>query len=207
MNELFSHVANVLHASYDLSPIATPPPASTTKALFDRVRGRLSHQHHSSIVTPPLSTNSKKFNTVTSIGSTASAAMITGGFLNIRPLQPRHFKCVLLGSKSSGRRNLVHRYLHGTFECLPETPWMTWKAAVQLSASESEADFGMSNQFALILSETGSSKALDGLRRSTYQGVNVFVICFNVCDYREENWKEVRERVISVFLCRSDTND
>ena len=65
---------------------------------------------------------------------------------------------------------------------------MTWKASVTLPEDES-------NRYALALTETSPIQALDQLRRSTYQGVNVFAICYSVSDFREESWKEIRGRI------------
>ncbi|KIM27892.1 hypothetical protein M408DRAFT_51899, partial [Serendipita vermifera MAFF 305830] len=48
--------------------------------------------------------------------------------------------------------------------------------------------------YALTISETSSSRSLDPLRRSTYGGSNVFVLCFAVSDYREEVMLELKER-------------
>lgn len=77
---------------------------------------------------------------------------------------------------------------------------MTWKAAVNVVPKEHERRpslppvAGSMVPYALSISETGASKSLDSLRRSTYIGVNVFVICFSVSDYREEVMQEIKGR-------------
>ncbi|KAG8760387.1 hypothetical protein FRC14_003244 [Serendipita sp. 396] len=76
---------------------------------------------------------------------------------------------------------------------------MTWKAAVSVIPREEERRpslpiAGTTVPYALTISEVASSNTLDPLRRSTYSGASIFVICFDVSDYREEVMREIKER-------------
>ena len=83
---------------------------------------------------------------------------------------------------------------------------MTWKAAVNVVPTEHEKQpgqppvAGSTVPYALSISETGTNRTLDALRRSTYMGVNVFVICFSVSDYREEVMQEIKGRVSRSYM-------
>jgi hypothetical protein len=244
VQELFAHAATVLQTADQIPAPATPitHPTSATRSLFNLVRGRRSFSHFAS---PPHSHSRSQSHYVPhsassrqqrhQVPNSASARQQTFGtptrlnipsVINIGPgldtnpldvafMSPEHLKCVILGGDGSGKKSLVHRYLHGTFEWLPEVPWMTWKAAVNVqptstmrapdherrpSLPQPLVNPGGHIPYALSISETGASKGLDSLRRSTYNGVSVFVICFSVSDYREEVMQEVRERVCLIQL-------
>jgi GTPase SAR1 family protein len=77
---------------------------------------------------------------------------------------------------------------------------MTWKAAVNVTPVENERRpslpiIGSTVPYALTISETAPNRELDSLRRITYLGTSVFIICFSVSDHREEVMQEIQERV------------
>ncbi|KAG8872713.1 hypothetical protein FRC20_009125 [Serendipita sp. 405] len=209
VQELFNHAATVLQVTDELRPTATvnSPPLSATRALFNLVRGRRSYSHsHASLRSQthylPHSASSKRqtfshSQTPVPVLNIAPRSDATSG--NLLLLGPQHFKCVIHGHAASGKKSLVHRYLHGIFEWIPEVPWMTWKAAVSVIPREEERRpslpiAGTTVPYALTISEVASSNTLDPLRRSTYSGASIFVICFDVSDYREEVMREIKER-------------
>lgn len=213
VQELFKHAAKVLQAVEELRPtpaVGSSPPPSATRALFNLVRGRRSYSQSTASPRTRSATQhlpqSASFKRQTFAESSPLVPVLNiapdsePASTNLLLLGPQHFKCVIHGGESSGRKSLVHRYLHGTFEWLPEVPWMTWKAAVNVVPKEHERRpslppvAGSMVPYALSISETGANKSLDSLRRSTYIGVNVFVICFSVSDYREEVMQEIKGR-------------
>lgn len=238
VQELFAHVATVLQTADQLhtSVTSAASPTSATRHLFNLVRGRRSFsgssshtRSHSHYVTHSTSSR-QQFHQVPHSASarqqTFADAHPPSSFpsvLNIAPgmdatpmplIPPQLFKCVIHGGDSSGKKSLVHRYLHGLFEWLPEAPWMTWKAAVNFQPTPHSRAMDHERRpslphplpvptgpipYALSISEAGAARGLDSLRRATYAGVNVFVICFSVSDYREEVMQEIRERVSSLL--------
>jgi GTPase SAR1 family protein len=248
VQELFAHAATVLQTADQIPTpiISTARPTSATRSLFDLVRGRRSFSHfastphsrsqsHSHYVPHSASSRQQRHHVPNSAsaGQQTFAQLNMSSVINIGPgldmnaldvpfIPPEHLKCVILGGDGSGKKSLVHRYLHGTFEWLPEVPWMTWKAAVNVQPTSTMRALDLERRpslpqplvtpgghipFALSISETGAAKSLDSLRRSTYSGVNVFVICFSVSDYREEVMQEVRERVCLIKYCDSPDSD
>lgn len=216
VQELFSHAASVLQAADEVRPTVSPisPPSSATRNLFNLVRGRRSlsqsqpgpRMRSSHYVPHSASSRQTAFTELNAPVPVLNIAPGTdAGSGNVLLLGPQHFKCVIHGGHSCGRKSLVHRYLHGTFEWLPEVPWMTWKAAVKVIAPEHERRpslpvAGTTVPYALTISETASNRSLDPLRRSTYHGTNVFVLCFNVSDYREDVMTELKGRVSGAFF-------
>ena len=212
VQELFAHASSVLQAADEIRPTASPvsPPPSVTRNLLNLVRGRRSFSQlqpspraRSGAHYVPHSASSRQ-TTFAELNSPVPVLNIAPGTdaasANVLLLGPQHFKCVIHGGQSSGRKSLVHRYLHGTFEWLPEVPWMTWKAAVNVISPENERRpslpvAGTTVPYALTISETASSRSLDSLRRSTYNGTNVFILCFAVSDYREDIMTELKQRV------------
>jgi hypothetical protein len=217
VHELFSHTSSVLQAADEIRPTVSPtsPPPSATRTLFNLVRGRRSFSQaqpsswaRSGSHYVPHSASSRQ-TTFAEFSSPVPVLNIAPGTdaasANVLLLGPQHFKCVIHGGKSSGRKSLVHRYLHGTFEWLPEVPWMTWKAAVNVISPENERRpslpvAGTTVPYALTISETASNRSLDSLRRSTYCGTSVFVLCFGVSDHREDVMTELKERVRGIVL-------
>ncbi|PVF93647.1 P-loop containing nucleoside triphosphate hydrolase protein [Serendipita vermifera] len=209
VNEIFNHAADILRNADEIRPpVATAmQPPSATKNLFNLVRNRraystssprMKNQNH--YVPHSASSKQQTFAEATTpvpVMNIAPNSPATNG--NVLLLSPQHFKCVIMGGKSSGRKSLVHRYLHGTFEWLPEVPWMTWKAAVNVVPLENERRpslpiIGSTVPYALTISETAPTRELDTLRKITYIGTSVFVICFSVSDHREEVMQEIQER-------------
>jgi GTPase SAR1 family protein len=250
VQELFAHAATVLQTADQIPAPVTPVtyPTSATRNLFNLVRGRRSFSHFASSthsrsqshyvphsassrqqlqqVPNSASARQQMFGTPTQLIKIPSIINIAPG-LDTNPsdvafIPPEHLKCVILGGDGSGKKSLVHRYLHGTFEWLPEVPWMTWKAAVKVQPTSTMRALDHERRpslpqplvipngsipYALSISETGAAKGLDSLRRSTYSGVSAFVICFGVSDYREEVMQEVRERVCLIQYRDSPDSD
>ncbi|CAG8624454.1 9578_t:CDS:10, partial [Acaulospora colombiana] len=209
INEIFNHAADILRNADEIRPPAATAmqPPSATKNLFNLVRNRRAYSTSSPRMK---SQNHYVSHSASSKQQTFAEATTPVPVMNIAPnspaingnvllLSPQHFKCVIMGGKSSGRKSLVHRYLHGAFEWLPEVPWMTWKAAVNVVPLENERRpslpiIGSTVPYALTISETAPIRELDSLRKITYIGTSVFVICFSVSDHREEVMQEIQER-------------
>lgn len=87
VNEIFTAAANIQYASELLTMPHSPPP-SASKSFFERMRRKTTPSSSPPALASPHGTWARR----------------------------RAFKCVVLGGKSSGKANMVHRYLHGVFE-------------------------------------------------------------------------------------------